>query len=231
MKEIRERIRLLRKVLDKNQSDFAEQLNISGNQQGHFETGRNKVPSDYLQKISSTYNARLDWLIEGKGEMFADKKQKNIIKQIPISEVSEPETKYKERKPHHGIPLVSVKALGGTGNSVFKIEEKDIQEYYVVPDFTNINFMLRVKGSSMYPKYNSGDVVACRIIKESAFIQYGKVYVIATKEQGILIKRLKKSEKKNHILAISDNTNYDPFDIPMNEVDGMALVVGVIRLE
>jgi len=133
--------------------------------------------------------------------------------------------------PSDGAPLISHEAAAGFGTAIFAIKDEDIMGRYVVPDFTNIDFMIRVKGSSMYPKYSSGDIVACRIIRESRFIQWNKPYIIATKEQGLLCKRLRQSEKKNHILAISDNKDYPPFDIPSNEITGIALIVGTIRLE
>lgn len=149
------------------------------------------------------------WLLTGKGEMY-------------ISEIS---------SSSFGIPLVSNEAIAGFGNNHFNISVEDIQDKYVVPDFTNIDFMIRIRGSSMYPKYNAGDIVACRIIKESSFIQWNKTYVVATIEQGILCKRLKKGSQKDHYLAVSDNKEYDSFEIPINEITGIALVVGVIRLE
>ncbi len=171
---------------------------------------------------------------------------KNILADIidePLGEsnllkegVAEPMEAYLEiKKPAggttKGIPLVTPEALGGFGNMEFAIREQDIQSLYEIPDFINTDFMIRVKGSSMYPKYNSGDVVACRIIKESTFIQWNKVHVVATTEQGILIKRLKKSKMKECFLAVSDNKDYEPFDIPQSEITGIALVVGVVRLE
>ncbi len=133
----------------------------------------------------------------------------------------------------NGIPLVSATAIGGFGNFEFSIQASDVKGTYVVPKFQDkkIDFMIEVTGSSMYPKYNSGDVVACRIIRESQFIQWNKVHVVATREQGILVKRLKPSANKDCILAVSDNRNYDPFEIPLAEIEGLALVVGVIRLE
>ena len=33
---------------------------------------------------------------------------------------------------------------------------------YVVPMFKEAEFLITVKGSSMIPKYNSGDIVACK---------------------------------------------------------------------
>ena len=111
------------------------------------------------------------------------------------------------------------------------IKESDIQDRYLIPDFNNIDFMIRVKGESMYPKYSSGDIVACRTIKESSFLQWNKVHVIATREQGILIKRINPNEEKNSITAVSENKDYASFTIPKNEITGIALVIGVIRLE
>ena len=130
-----------------------------------------------------------------------------------------------------GIPLVGIEAIGGFGSSDFMIKESDILDRYIIPDFDKIDFMIRVKGESMYPKYSSGDIVSCRTLKESSFIQWNKVHIIATREQGILIKRIKPSEDKNSLMAISENSDYPPFDIPKNEITGIALVIGVIRLE
>lgn len=130
-----------------------------------------------------------------------------------------------------GYPLVSVEAVGGFGNSKFEIKEKDIQSYYLLPDFNDIDFMLRVKGNSMIPKYYAGDIVACRILRSPSFIQWNKPYVIATREQGVLIKRLKKGETEKYYVAHSENKEYDPFEIPVDEITGIALVVGTVRLE
>ena len=137
---------------------------------------------------------------------------------------------YKESK--EAIPLVNLSVAAGLGSADFRIEKSDVKAYYVVPKFKDhcVDFMIEVAGSSMYPKYNSGDVIARTIIKESKFIQWNKVHVIATKEQGLLVKRIRE-EGKDTLLAVSDNFDYKPFKIPLNEITGFALVVGVIRLE
>ena len=132
-----------------------------------------------------------------------------------------------------GIPFVSVTAIGGFGSTNFAIQQEDIKEYYVIPKFKHkkIDFMIEVEGSSMYPKYSSGDVVACTIIKESSFIQWNKTHVVITREQGIIIKRLKKSDIEDNLIMISDNKSYEPFEVNKKDITGIALVVGVIRLE
>lgn len=203
-------------------SDFAKKVGISPSMMNEILKNRSKVGIKVIQNTVITFEGyNLEWLIKGEGKMR---------KKFEVPELHyDPDEEYLLKL--HGTPLLSLEAAAGFGNSNFLIKEEDIQGLYIVPDFSDIDFMIRVKGSSMYPKYSSGDVVACRIIRELKFIQWNKTYVIATKEQGILCKRLLPSKVKSNIQAVSDNKEYPPFDIPKDEITGYALIVGVIRLE
>jgi phage repressor protein C with HTH and peptisase S24 domain len=163
----------------------------------------------------------INWLIRGIGNYDLSASQDTLLQKSKISEYG------------IKIPLVSVTAVGGFGNAKFAIKESDVKEYYVIPKFKDrkIDFMIEIYGSSMQPKYNSGDIIACTIIKESQFIQWNKVHIISTTEQGILVKRLRKGSSPDLLLAVSDNKDYDPFEIPVNEIIGLAIVVGIVRLE
>jgi hypothetical protein len=55
--------------------------------------------------------------------------------------------------------------------------------------------------------------------------------VVATKDQGILIKRIKPSSEKDTVTMVSESEDYDPFNVAMDEITGLAIVVGMIRLE
>ena len=175
------------------------------------------IGSDKCEKISYQYrDLSLEWLITGNGPMLKN----NAVA-------------YKENEESgNAIPLINQAVAAGLGSANFAISKSDVKAYYVIPKFKDriIDFMIEVAGSSMYPKYNSGDVIACTIIKESKFIQWNKVHVIATKEQGLLVKRIKE-DGDNTIIAVSDNPDYPPFKVPKTEITGIALVVGVIRLE
>lgn len=164
--------------------------------------------------LSEIKDTNPEWLLTGKGDML--KRNKPQVTNL-----------------QNGIPLVYQTAIGGFGNNHFTLSDRDVKEYYVIPKFKHkhIDFMIEVEGSSMYPKYNSGDVVACKIIKEDTFLQWNKTHVVATKDQGIIIKRIKKGNQENTLCMISDNNSYDPFEVPKDEITGIALVVGVIRLE
>ena len=139
----------------------------------------------------------------------------------------------KEKQTMKPIPLVTETAAAGFGNCDFAIAEQDVKDYYVIPKFrySRVDFMIEVSGLSMHPHFNPGDIIACTILSDRKFLQWNKCHVIATREQGILVKRLMPSKQKNCLTAISDNKDYPPFDIPLDEITGIALVVGSVSLE
>ena len=166
-------------------------------------------------------NLNPQWLITGEGAMI-----KEPVVEVPTEKLKIPDN-YKR------LPLVTQTAVAGFGNANFAIHEADVKEYYIVPKFRyhQVDFMIEISGSSMYPKYNSGDVVACTILHDGSFIQWNKCHIVATREQGILCKRLMPGSTDDRLKMVSDNENYPSFEVPKDEITGIALVVGVIRLE
>lgn len=131
----------------------------------------------------------------------------------------------------HSLPLIPMEAFAGPGLPSY--EDERIEDYYTVTEFKNSDFLIRVKGDSMVPKYNGGDIVACKKIArdETYFLQWGRCYVILTQSQGIMIKRVQPSEKEGYIKCVSDNERYAPFDVPMKDIIQVALVNGAITLD
>ena len=135
-----------------------------------------------------------------------------------------------QASPAAGIPLLPSNAIStaATGQPSLLASES---ERYIVPLFKGADFLIPVTGTGMHPTYSSGDIVACRRVPLSnLFFQWNQVYVIGT-AQGALIKRVKPGHDQDHILLISDNNRYDPFELPRSAINAVALVIGVIRLE
>lgn len=157
----------------------------------------------------------VEWLITGNGEMFDD--------------VQKPMAKHSD-SPYEGIPLIPLSAMAGALTDETSILEYEC-ERYVVPAFKGADFLIPIKGNSMSPTYLSGDIVACqRIPLSNLFFQWNKPYVLDTK-QGALIKRIKPGSDNAHVLIVSDNKEYDAFELPYSEINAVALVLGVIRME
>ena len=143
------------------------------------------------------------------------------------------ESEITPRQPVQTLPLIPFDAIAGIPSiDNFGVAFAECEQY-VVPEFAarGVDFLIRVSGSSMYPKYSNGDLLACTMIRDILFFQWGKVYVIDS-SQGVLVKRIFESDKDGFIRLVSDNKeHYPPFDFPVSDIRTLALVSGVIRLE
>lgn len=185
------------------------------------------IQSKWLQVVVENYpQYSADWLLSGKGNMLKSPSSPST----PIDERSTEPAHHVPEGNREGIPLLPISAMAGAFTDDISVMEYEC-ERYVVPVFKGADFLIPVKGSSMYPKYSSGDIVACqRVPMSDLFFQWNKVYVIDT-NQGALIKRIKPGSTPDKVLIVSDNENYDPFELPISAIHAVALVIGVIRLE
>ncbi len=184
---------------------------------------RGSLSQENISKILERYpELDANWLFTGIGEM---------IKTNTISIVNEPKSIYNKTSttPQNGIPLIPIEAMAGYTTGSMQIMEYDT-ERFVVPTFKGADYLIGVRGSSMYPKYNSGDIVACKHLNLDTFFQWNKVYVIDT-IQGALIKRVCKGSTDESVLIVSDNPKFEPFELHRSEINALAIVMGVIRLE
>lgn len=194
---------------------FANIVGVSeGNIRGYI---KNVVPKqDFLEKVVRNCDVNPTWLLTGKGEMIINTQEAPIARHI--------------ESPNEGIPLIPLSAMAGAFTGEQNVLEYEC-ERYIIPAFNGADFLIPVKGNSMNPTYVSGDIVACqRVPMSGLFFQWNKPYVLDTK-QGALIKRIKPGHNGDHVLIVSDNEQYDPFELPYSEIYAVALVIGIIRLE
>jgi len=208
-----------------NRADFAKKIQISTSMMTEIFQARSNVGVKAIQNTVQQFKQiNVEWLITGEGKINNDFKIANL-KYDPNEEYT-----IKTR----GIPLIPLEAFAGVGfNTGLSFLFDNIEDRYVVPLFEekNVDFLVKVRGNSMQTTYSSGDVVACKILEELLFVQWNRVHVLNTGTQGVLIKRLKKSKVKDHITCKSDNKEFDDFDVPMSDVQNIALVVGAITIE
>ena len=188
--------------------------------------GRHGISKDLANKIHSKYlNISLEWLLTGEGEML----RTDTPAAVSVSEGAPP-PQLIPAPPGKGLPLIPLPAMAGFLKGAADIDPNEI-EWYFVPAFRDCTFLIRVKGDSMAPRYLSGDIVACREVHDTAtFFQWGTPYVLDT-DQGVVLKRVRRSELPEHVLCVSDNPEYDPFDVPIAGIYHLAIVRGLIREE
>ena len=196
------------------------------------------IQSKWLQAVVEKYpHYSAQWLLTGMGEMIifpASSVSTPIIQSSEYNDVHSRIKKFETGKRIPGaIPLVSERAVGGFSNEHFSINEHDVIAYYSSPKFRHlgVDFMIELTGDSMIPKFYPGDILACSIIYNRRYIEWNKPYLIGTKDSGLIVKRIRKSSDSNCLLAVSENSEYEPFDLPKDEILVLARVVGFIHIE
>lgn len=185
---------------------------------------KSSIGSDLVVKILTEYpELSPEWVMLGEGEMLrAPSKQ---AANDPEKEIIPSHT------PQEGIPLIPIEAWAGAlSGEDYSIMESDC-ERYIVPSIKDADFLITVRGDSMTPRYYSGDIVACRkVFLSDLWFQWGKVYIIDT-SQGSLLKKVRRGSSDETITLVSENPEYEPFELRKDQIYNIAIVQGVIRAE
>lgn len=184
-------------------ASLAKELGWSATKFSELLGGRMKPGLDLISNLASKRKVSPDWILTGDGGMFEGQKS--------------------------GVPLIPIEAVAGNGSYAY--DDLPVENYYTVAEFKRADFLIRVTGDSMTPKYKAGDIVACRAVQERKFWQWHTIYVIATQNQGVLIKRVEEGATPDCITCVSENPAYRPFQVPLEEIVSVALVMGAIILE
>lgn len=161
-----------------------------------------------IEKILNFYtDLNRVWLLTGEGEMTNDK---------PATRAS------------HSIRYwVDVDATAG-GVTVF---DDMITKNYIdlsIPEFRDCTDAVNLYGDSMAPLYKSGQIIILKEWTES-FIDFGNVYLIVTKSGNRMVKYLRKGTDKQHVLCVSENKEFDPFEIEIADILQLYLVKGSVQ--
>lgn len=194
-----------------SQSKFEKAVGLSN---GFVNNISKSIGAEKLQRILSVFpDINQTWLLTGNGQMLA-----------------KTEERFRKSKGMV-LPLLTVKAMAGYNEDNWTTLVGQCP-LYSIPDIDhNADFLISVTGDSMIPRYEAGDLLACKLIQEILFFQWGKTYVVDT-SQGVMVKKLFEDRNNpDNLLLVSDNTNYPPFSIPRSDIRKLALVVGVIRIK
>lgn len=208
---VKERIYLFIESLNMPVSRFEKRCGLSNGYVKNFKGG---LGAEKLEGILNAFpELNKEWLLNGNGQMLAER-----------------EKQFREAK-QDVLPLIPYPAIGGYTEDNWTALLNDCP-LYAIPDIkTPADFLIKVGGDSMNPKYEAGDLLACKMINEVLFFQWGKTYVVDT-SQGVMVKNVyEDTENKENILLVSENKDkYPPFAIPRSDIRKIALVVGSIRI-
>jgi len=203
-------LRYLRVKNGLTQQMIADALLIPMDRYRKYE-GTTDPPLDCLQRISRYYHVSIDLLLSFDirrvpYENLLQLEENRIL--LPITVDSNGENK---------IEILSEKAQAGYLTGYSDPEFIEALQHISLPFLRNGKYRaFPVSGDSM-PPHKEGSYVVGEYVETIEGIVDGKTYILITKTNGIVYKRLTK-KGKNSLVAKSDNPIYEPYEVKASEV-------------
>ncbi len=218
MSHIRENIKIIRKHLGDTQQSFADKIQVKRPVIGAYEEGRAEPKLGTLNKIASLVQLSIDTLYKKKLTGLTPKEWSNNAvdvegKKLRILTVT------LNNKEEENINLVPQKASAGYLNGFSDPEFVEELPKIQLPNLKNGTFRgFEIKGDSMLPLL-SGTIIIGRYIDDWYEIKDNKTYIVISESEGTVYKRvLNNISKDNTLTMCSDNSKYESYSIPINEI-------------
>ena len=195
-----------------NDNQVTTQCNLGVGVIGGAKAGKSDLGAKTIAKILEKYqDLNRVWLLTGEGEMLN-------TNNLPSN----------EEKQHGNIRYwVDVSATGGSLDFLANPDEHKTK-WINVPNFSECTDAVNFWGDSMSPLYHSGEVIILKEWKES-FIDYGNVYLVITRNGNRMVKYLRRSAEESKVLCVSENKEFDPFEIDKSDILKLFVVKGSIK--
>lgn len=198
------------KGIVQTQKDVADRMGASAPNVSSALKGIDNVLTDnFLRRFNEAFGNvfSLQWLILGEGDMLL----------TPENDPSE----------HTGIRYwVDIDATGG-GIELFN--DRDTKRFIdiSIPEFKDCTDAVNLYGDSMSPLYKNGQIIILKKWTER-FIDYGNVYLITTRGGNRMVKYLRQGSDNSRVLCVSENKDYDSFEIEKEDILQLFIVKGAI---
>jgi len=207
-------LRILRKIKKVSQEIVADELKIPRSRFASYEEGRAEPPYNMLVKIADYYHVSIDALLRGD---FSKTDPDNLLKigknrfLFPI---------LVDKKGNDYIEVIPMKASAGYLNGYADPEFIENLPIMSLPfSVSGKHRSFPIKGDSM-PPANSGDFVVGKYVESLTDIKDGKTYILLTKDEGIVYKRVFSKVFRNagHLELHSDNPQYQPYNVKPKDI-------------
>ncbi len=211
---IGDRIRKGRENKEIDQSSLAEKVGIATRTLQRWEKGEQVPGGDFLMQIARWTGVRPDWLLTGGGDMYLRTDRADSI------------IRFKGDSRFRKVNLVEIPLLSSVpaGKTAAIFHPEQVERYVTVDNLNDSGaFALVVKGASMSPKIEDGDVVVVSPQREA---RSGDICVVRVNEEDVL-KMVKLDEDHVHLIPL--NTEFDPLTVRKRDIAFIWKVVRVIK--
>lgn len=211
---ISERIRSARENKELDQATLSRRIQIATRTLQRWEKGEQVPDSNYLVRVAKHTGVRPEWLLTGEGEMYPAPVPKGNI--IPLY----PEQVLRE------VALVNVPLLSSVpaGRTAAMFHPEFVERYVTVDNLKDKDaFALIVKGNSMSPRIENGDIV---VISPHQDVRTGDICVVRVNDEDVL-KKVKIDEQYVHLIPL--NPQFEPVTVRKRDVMFIWKVIRVIK--
>lgn len=204
-------IRHLRQKKEVSQSAVAESIAITRDRLAKYEEGKSQPPLEILVKISHYYHVSIDLLLT------ADIRKINLDSLLKMEDNRILLPIAVDAKGENAIEIIPHKARAGYLSGYSDPEFIESLQHISLPFLKNGKFRaFPVTGDSM-PPHKEGSFVIGQYVENLGNIRDGKTYILLTKNEGIVYKRLNRNGK-NTLMLVSDNTFYKPYTVKASDI-------------
>ena len=200
-------LKYLRKLRGWTQEEFANKLGIKRSLIGAYEEERADPRLDVLEILADMFKLSLDELLlkdlsNNANNYLAKRRQQKMMTV--------------ERNVIHFVP---VKAAAGYLASYADTEFIDELNTFTLPMLAGGNYRaFEIIGDSMLPT-PSGSIIVGEKIEDQNDIKNNQAYIVVSRNEGIVYKRIEKNGRsKNKLTLVSDNPQYQPYQVNAEDV-------------
>ncbi|MBO3117970.1 LexA family transcriptional regulator [Winogradskyella sp. DF17] len=213
MKPIQANIKHIRTLRKFSQERFADELSWTRSMVGSYEEGRSEPPIDRLIELSNYFDIPIDILVKkdlrkAKDTSFIEVGNKRVLFPITVNEDNE-----------DLIEIIPAKATAGYLSGYDDPEYIEQLQKIKLPFLpTGTHRAFPIKGDSMLP-VKDGSFVVARFVDDIKDVKNGRTYIVLTKNDGLVYKRVYVPEEDNrNLLLSSDNKTYQPYVVSKEDI-------------
>jgi transcriptional regulator with XRE-family HTH domain len=212
---VNKNLKFLRVQQGLTQKQLAEKLGLKQAAIGAYEEERATPPLTSLLDIIKIFNVNLDDLVKYDLSRSSEKERKaqgaNRREVLAITVDS---------NNKENVELVTQKAsagyLSGYQDTEFVKELPKISIPVLPKNKTYRAF--EIQGDSMLP-IQPGSIIFGEYLENVSAIKNGKLYILITKHEGIVFKRIFNfTQDEGKLLLVSDNRQYEPYSVEANDI-------------
>lgn len=204
-------IQYLRKKNRLSQQALSDILDIPRTTLGDYERGNTEPNIALLLRLADYFDVAFEALL--RQDLSLERYEIARSNDIRILAVS------MDSESRDNIELVESRAEAGYLDSYSNPEFIRELPKMSLPHLGDGTFRgFEITGDSMLP-VESGSIVICSYVERLQDIKDDRTYVVISKKEGVVYKRVRLDKQNNRLILISDNELYLPYDLGLNEID------------